>query len=356
MKNMIRVENTKLELIDGIVEGMVVTENNIYSFDVAEWDATGNEPTKYEITVFENNNGAIGKEKDIIIAAAVDVLKMFGFTSNKVKMNLQLLARNSEVDQDKLKIKEEEKINMENMKHFTIIYKDGKVVNQNTLTSVKQIIELDRLNINLVINNLNNDILVDNTKLETTLIKCDLVEDIESIDVNGDYMETDLGEYLIFDNYTNAENEAIEQCKQIIEECGLTENLIFEAEIQGLIDTQWFIDFWEEIHESSTYEEDIQYIASDEEMEQLENGEISEEEIRDNYFNSLQDSIKGQEMDEYKYQFGEEQFHDTLIKNNLIDIDTLSQWCVDMDGVAHFLAHYDGEEIEENGYYIYRVN
>ena len=61
-------------------------------------------------------------------------------------------------------------------------------------------------------------------------------------------------------------------------------------------------------------------------------------------------------MDEYKFQFGDEQFQDILIKENLIDIDALSRWCVDMDGVAHYLAHYDGEEIEENGYYIYRVN
>lgn len=245
---------------------------------------------------------------------------------------------------------------MENMKNFTIIYKDGNVVNQDTLTSVKQIIELDRLNINVVINNLNNDILLDNTKLVETLVKCDLIEDIESISVNGDYVETDMGEFLIFDNYADVEAEAIEQCKQIIEDCGLTETLIFEAEIQGLIDDSWFIEFWNELHEFNAYEEDIQYIANDKEMEQLENGEISEDEIRENYFNSLQDSIKGQEIDEYKYQFGDEQFQDILIRENLIDIDALSRWCVDMDGVAHFLAHYDGEEIEENGYYIYRVN
>ena len=91
-------------------------------------------------------------------------------------------------------------------------------------------------------------------------------------------------------------------------------------------------------------------------MEQLENGEISEEEIRDNYFNMLQDSIKGQEMEEYKFQFGEEYFNDTLIREGLIDIEALATWCVDMDGVAHYLASYDGEEIDENGYYIYRTN
>ena len=245
---------------------------------------------------------------------------------------------------------------MKNMKNFTIIYKDGKVVNQDTLTSVKQIIELDGLNINVVINNLNNDILVDNTKLEATLVQCDLVEDIESIIINGNYVETDLGEYLLFDSYEDAETDAIEQCKQIIENCGLTENLIFEAEIQGLIDESWFKEFWSELHEFNAYEEGIQYIATEEELEQLENGEISEDEIRENYFNSLQNSIKGQEMEEYKFQFGDEQFHEILIKEGLIDIDALAQWCVEMDGVAHYLASYDGDELEENGYYIYRTN
>ena len=245
---------------------------------------------------------------------------------------------------------------MENMKNFTIVYKDGKVINQNTLTSVKQLIELDGLNIALVINNLNNDILVDNTKLEVTLVKCELVEDIESISINNDYVETDLGEFLIFDNYIDAENEAVAQCKQIIEDCGLTENLILEAEIQGLINESWFEEWWKGLHECNAYDESIQYIATDEEMEQLENGEISEEEIRDNYYNSLQDSIKGQEMEEYKYQFGEQGFQDILVKKGLIDIEALAQWCVDMDGVAHYLASYDGEEIDENGYYIYRTN
>ena len=245
---------------------------------------------------------------------------------------------------------------MENMKNFTIIYKDGKIVNQDTLTSVKQIIELDRLNINVVINNLNNDILVDNTKLETTLVQCDLIEDIESISVNGDYVETDMGEFLIFANYEDAEIEAIEQCKQIIEDCGLSENLIFEAEINGWIDADYFKEYWEELHYSMAYDEGIYNIMDSDEVELYESGDLSEDDIRDNYYNSLQDSIQGNWIDEFKYQFGAELFNDIIIKENLIDIDALSRWCVDMDGVAHFLASYDGDEIEENGYYIYRVN
>lgn len=242
------------------------------------------------------------------------------------------------------------------MKNFTISYKNGEIMEQNTLTSVKQLIQLEGFKIEKVVNNLTNEVIYDNTNLLDALIKCDLVEDVESIEIEGNTIITDLGEYLVFYDYTDAENEAVEQCKQIIEDCGLSDSLIFEAEIQGLINKSWFEEYWKELHEFNAYEEGIQYIATDEEMEQLENGEISEEEIRDNYFNMLQDSIKGQEMEEYKYQFGEEHFNDILIREGLIDIEVLAQWCVDMDGVAHFLASYDGEELEENGYYIYRTN
>lgn len=242
------------------------------------------------------------------------------------------------------------------MKNFTITYKNGEMIEQNTLTSVKQLIQLDGFKIDKVVNNLTNEVIYDNTNLVDALIKCDLVEDVESIEIDSNTIITDLGEYKVFYDYTDAENEAVAQCKQIIEDCGLSDSLIFEAEIQGLINKSWFEEYWEELHEFNAYEEGIQYIATDEEMEQLENGEITEEEIRDNYFNSLQDSIKGQEIEEYKFQFGEEHFNDTLIKEDLIDIEALAQWCVDMDGLAHYLASYDGEELEENGYYIYRTN
>ena len=193
-------------------------------------------------------------------------------------------------------------------------------------------------------------------KLVETIVKCDLVEDIESISINGDSVETDLGEYLVFDNYTDAENEAIEQCKQIIEDCGLSETLIFEAEIKGWIDADYFKGYWEELHYSMSYDEGIYNIMDSDEVELYESGELSEDDIRDNYYNALQDSIQNNWIDEFKYQFGDELFNDIVIKENLIDIDALSRWCVDMDGVAHFLASYDGEEIDENGYYIYRVN
>ena len=188
-----------------------------------------------------------------------------------------------------------------------------------------------------------------------------ILDEIESngeieIATNGDYIDLNGYEYLVFTDYEDAEQLAIEYAEEIMYDCGLTDNLIWEAELQGLIDNQWFINFWEEEHSYLAYEEGIEYIATEEELEQMEAGELTADEVRENYFNSLQSSIKGQEVEEFKFQFGEEYFNEILTKENLIDITALAKWCVDIDGVAHYLASYDGEEISENNLYLYRVN
>lgn len=200
-------------------------------------------------------------------------------------------------------------------------------------------------------------------KLVGLLVNAGLIEDVESVTHTyiNEYdpemaIESLEGDFSIFSNYSDAENHAIEICKNIIEDCGISENLLFEAEIQGMIDESWFKDFWRETHEYQAYEEGIQYIASDEQLEQLENGDITEDEIRENYLEGLNSSIDGQWVSEYKFQFGESEFQQVLIRENLIDIEELAKYCVDIDGVGHFIASYDGEETEQEGYYIYRTN
>ena len=195
------------------------------------------------------------------------------------------------------------------------------------------------------------------------LVNAGLIEDVESvthtyIEENNESMVVDSleGDFVIFSNYSDAENHAIEICTHIIEDCGISENLLFEAEIQGMINESWFEDFWRESNEYLAYEEGIQYIASDEQLEQLENGDITEEEIRENYLEGLNASLEGNWMSEYKFQFGEEEFQKVLIRENLIDIEELAKYCGDIDGVGHFIASYDGDETEHEGYYIYRTN
>ena len=189
-------------------------------------------------------------------------------------------------------------------------------------------------------------------------IKVDDVQDITIYEEGNDILrvEVDGFEFIASDNYTSLEKEAVRQTVDILEDCGLTENLIFEAELKGLIDTWYFEEYFNELHQFEAYDEGLEYIITDEQDELLEAGEITEQEIRDNLYDSLQASIKGNEMEEYKYQFGDEEFQRVLIERNLIDITALAKWCVDMDGVAHTLATYDGEEEEFNGFYFFRTN
>lgn len=189
-------------------------------------------------------------------------------------------------------------------------------------------------------------------------IKVEDAQDIEIYEMDNNILNIEVEgfEFTVSDDYTALEELATEQVKEIIEDCGLPQNLIDEAYIRGWVDESWFEDFWREHHEFIAYAEDIQYIATEEEMEELENGQTTEEEIRDNYYESLNSSIEGNEMEEYKLQFGEQDFQRVLLQENLIDIDRVAEWCVELDGVAHTLATYDGQEEEFNGFYFFRTN
>lgn len=189
-------------------------------------------------------------------------------------------------------------------------------------------------------------------------IKVEDAQDITIYEEGNDILrvEVDGFEFITSDNYTSLEELAMEQVKEIIEDCGLTQNLIFESELKGWINEEYFKEYWEELHYSMAYDEGIYDIMDSDEVELYESGELLEDDIRENYYNSLQDSIQNNWIDEFKFQFGDDLFNDIVIKENLIDIDALAKWCVDMDGVAHTLATYDGEEEEFNGFYFFRTN
>lgn len=66
----------------------------------------------------------------------------------------------------------------------------------------------------------------------------------------------------------------------------------------------------------------------------------------------------GDPFDWYVDNFGEEEL-DALIKEGTISIDTdaIVDEAIDLDGIAHFIATYDGDEIElDDGWYAYRTN
>lgn len=185
---------------------------------------------------------------------------------------------------------------------------------------------------------------------------CDGVVEVENLSNSNEYYLIGGQEYLAIEGEESANKRAIEYTKEVFSDCGLSENLIEIADQQGFIDEDWFEDFWKELHEYQAWNEGIEYIATEEELEQLEKGEITEDEIREGYEESLNSSIGDNWMEEYKFQFGGEDFERVLKDENLIDFDKLAEYCLEVDGRGHSLAHYDGEEIEENDLFLYRVN
>lgn len=65
---------------------------------------------------------------------------------------------------------------------------------------------------------------------------------------------------------------------------------------------------------------------------------------------------KQSSVDYIKELYSGRELANLLIENNAIDMDIVVEECISADGVAHFIATYDGNEIElEDNYYAYRV-
>jgi uncharacterized protein YutD len=92
--------------------------------------------------------------------------------------------------------------------------------------------------------------------------------------------------------------------------------------------------------------------------------DMSNREKRENYGSTDDDEIIEDQLGQINSyidyivdNWGEEQL-DNLVERGIIsfDQDQLAEDCVNTDGVAHNLARYDGEEIELDGWWAYRVD
>ena len=61
-------------------------------------------------------------------------------------------------------------------------------------------------------------------------------------------------------------------------------------------------------------------------------------------------------VEEFKFEFGEEELSEVVKRNNLVDWDAVIEETKEVDGRGPMLAGYDGVEIDWDDYYIYRTN
>lgn len=173
----------------------------------------------------------------------------------------------------------------------------------------------------------------------------------EASGINGDAVTVSFGreEYECYDNYDNAEDAAKEDVKSLIDDCGGVMKAGFQWDNLG--GRSQYLD---EDDAESVVREDLENMLSDmSNREKRENyGSTDDEEIIEDQLGQINSYI-----DYIVDNWGEDQL-DNLVERGIIsfDQDQLAEDCVNIDGVAHNLARYDGEEIELDGWWAYRVN
>ena len=187
--------------------------------------------------------------------------------------------------------------------------------------------------------------------------------------------------YLVFANEFLAKSAAKEKIEEVIDEKGLSIINPATIDIEDYIDKDWFEDYYRE--EFTDYYNDM----SDEEDTKFGNALVREcynkkliddtdfyedeeynpiysecrlsinslvENLVDDAISNMDDLVKA-----YVDDNGEVKFEDTLLRENLIDMNDLCEDLVKSDGIGHYLAEYDGKDNEYKlsgiKYYLYRI-
>lgn len=146
------------------------------------------------------------------------------------------------------------------------------------------------------------------------------------------------------------------------------------------IDVDWFEDWF--LYDYKSYAEGIRDedsddftsrlieemyaagILTDDDFEIDDNGDIDYMTLKDDievddkiddFAQKLTDDIDDYTR-EFEFQLGKDALQKTVDEHNLVDLDKVIDRCIDIDGLAHYIAHYDGKEIDlDDDLFAYRV-
>ena len=162
-----------------------------------------------------------------------------------------------------------------------------------------------------------------------------------------------------------AEQLAKEDIENLFDELGLESFTEYFRSwiIENALDKDWFEECVRESTES--YVNDIEYEDGRLQEELLDRGIITEEDVESGY--DVEDAkeryveLLMEDIDDYVeycgFNFGWKWVSEVAERENLIDMDVVVEQCIYEDGVAHFIARYDGEEHDlGNGLFAYRNN
>jgi hypothetical protein len=199
----------------------------------------------------------------------------------------------------------------------------------------------------------------------------------ESYDKNVFSINGGEEEYLVL-TYDEARKYAEEDIENFIDECGIegfTES--FQSWIYNYaLDEDWLEELVreeiyykysdmddEEIIEAAIDEgyitaEEAYVVEDEDDFDYPEiNPDVDIDELREHLVEAEYNGV-GDYAEYIIWHLGEDFLRDAVKHNSsVLDIESIVEECISCDGIAHFIAHYDGNEIElEGGYYAYRIN
>lgn len=191
---------------------------------------------------------------------------------------------------------------------------------------------------------------------------------VDDIEYNGEYyshgmLEFDCGDLGTFavGNEDESNDSAIEDVKDYFDEAG----------IGGFTDYARRVAITDYTDDLSAFVRDdtAEWVYDMEEGDLLEyavdNGIFSESDLEDRDINDVRDDVIDAIYSEYESQLDYVDYMDSnygkeetnRIIGNHLDLDAFAEWVVGEDGITHFLARYDGREIELSNYlYAYRID
>jgi hypothetical protein len=209
------------------------------------------------------------------------------------------------------------------------------------------------------------------------------IDPSEISNIYDNEFETPEGDYLVVDE-DEAEALAKEDIENLFDDLGLDS---FTSDfkdwiIMNALDNEWFEDAIRESFEY--YVEDIEdeassmgyenrlieemhdhQVLSDDDFEEDEDGEpdlstlkddVDIDDLKEEFIDLLVENA-GNPVDYCGDEFGWDWVTQMATQNNLIDMDEVVEQCIYMDGIAHFIARYDGDEIDlGDGLFAYRTN
>ena len=208
--------------------------------------------------------------------------------------------------------------------------------------------------------------------------------DAEDVEVAGDgEFDTPEGDYLVLTE-DEAHDRAVEDIQGTIDDMGLEafsenfrdyilNNLLDEYRIKEEAIVPIYESYVEDIEQEPSAEFGNRLIDELYDNGFLDDGDFEDGEDGKDY-ERLKPSV---DLDDKKYEYAKSLAEDVIVydwlydmfgkygkamadwleDNGYIDWDEVVRLCIRDDGIAHFIAHYDGDEIDlEGDLYAYRIN